>query len=356
LYKGSRKGSINAKIIDTILNDKERKNFWYYNNGISFVCRDFTVKEDVNPPVLKVRGFQVINGCQTTVCLSEAKQRAPNWGDIPEEVQLVVRFIKAPVKEVDLITLYTNSQNPVSEIQLKSNDPIQKRIKEDLAKFSQPHFYSIKEGDWQKLTASVKRSFGGRIIEMSEVAQAIYSFTKDPAFARRWKNKLFSEKYYDIFKKDISSEEIILPWRILEIINEKISIYRRGEFNKLKKEPTAFTEEEKAEVLKKEFLIYSNLIILYFIGRLIQKKYRQYSPIIAQKLLNKKLDERIARIFDYIVGVLKFSEKLEQETNKPRFLKNFDNIIALYNEIQKAVEMEHARTKKDPLKDMLPEI
>lgn len=358
LYRGSRKGSINAKIIDTILDDNERKNFWYYNNGISFVCRDFSVKDkdNVTPPILVVEGFQVINGCQTTVCLSEAHQRAQNWENVPEEIQVVVRFIKAPVKEVDLITLYTNSQNPVSEIQLKSNDPIQKRLKDDLAKFSPLYFYSIKEGDWQKLPAIDKKSFRGGVVEMSEVAQAIYSFTNDPAFARRWKNKLFSEKYYDIFRKDISEEEIILPWRILKVINEKIAKYRREEFNKFKKEPTSFTEQEKTDVLKREFLIYSNLIILFYTGRLIQKRYRQYSPIIAKKLLNKKLEERIKRIFDYIVGVLKFSDRLTQETNLPRFLKNFDNISILYNEIQKAVEMEHARTKRDPLKDMLPEI
>lgn len=355
-YKGARKGSINAKIIDTVLDDNERGKFWYYNNGISFVCRDFSVNDNINPPMLEVQGFQVINGCQTTVCLSDANQRAGNWESIPEEVQIVVRFIKAPVKEVDLITLYTNSQNPVSEIQLKSNDPLQKRLKEELARYSPSYFYSIKEGDWQKLPARDKKNFGGRIIEMSEVAQAIYSFTTDPAFARRWKVKLFSEKYHEIFRKDISIEEIVLPWRILKVINNEIAKYRREEFNKLKKEPSSFTEEEKNEVLKKEFLIYSNLIILYFIGKMIQKRYRQYLPIIAKKLLNKKLEERIIRIFDYIVGILKFSDKLRQETNLPRFLKNFDNIAALYNEIQRAIEMESARTGKDPLKDMLSEI
>lgn len=191
---------------------------------------------------------------------------------------------------------------------------------------------------------------------MSEATQAIYSFTTDPAFARRWKNKLFSEKYYEIFRKDITIEEIMLPWKILKVINDKIGKYRREEFNKLRKEPDSFTEEEKNEVMKKEFLINSNLIVLYFIGELIQKRYRQYSLIIAKKLLNKKLEERIMRVFDYIVGILKFSERLGQETNISRFLKNFDNIRLLYTEIQRAIEMESARTKKNPLKDMLPEI
>jgi hypothetical protein len=251
-YKGARKGSINAKIIDTLLDDNERKRFWYYNNGISFVCRDFVVKDNNNPPTLEVQGFQVINGCQTTVCLSDANQRAGDWESVPEEVQIVVRFIKAPVKEVDLITLYTNSQNPVSEIQLKSNDSLQKRLKEELAKCSPPYFYSIKEGDWQKLSAREKRNFENRIIEMPMAAQAIYSFTSDPAFARRWKNRLFSEKYPEVFRKDLTVEEVILPWRILTIINKKIAENRR-EFNRSKKEPASFTDEEKRETEKKNF-------------------------------------------------------------------------------------------------------
>jgi len=142
----------------------------------------------------------------------------------------------------------------------------------------------------------------------------------------------------------------------LKFINDKIGKYRREEFNKLRKEPSSFTEEEKREILKKEFLIYSNLIILYFIGKLIQKRYRQYLSLIAKRLLNKKLEERIVKIFDYIVSVLKFSERLRQETNISCFLKNFDNIIELYDEIQKATGMDSARTGKDPLKDMLPEI
>jgi hypothetical protein len=235
-YRGARKGSINAKIVDTILDDSEQQKFWYYNNGISFVCRDFSIEEHPSLPILKVRGFQVINGCQTTVCLSEAKQRAQQkWDNIPDEVEVVVRFIKAPVKEVDLITLYTNSQNPVSEIQLKSNDPLQKRLKEELAQYSSPYFYSIKEGDLQKLSAGERKTFGGRVIEMAEVAQAIYSLTTDPAFARRWRNRLFTEKYYEIFKKDIRVEEILLPWRILKVVDKEIAKYRREEFNKLRK-------------------------------------------------------------------------------------------------------------------------
>ncbi len=354
-YRGARKESINAKIIDTVLDDNEQKNFWYYNNGISFVCNDFTVKDNVNPPILEIQGFQVINGCQTTVCLFQAKDRKENWKNIPEEVQIIIRFIKAPIKDVDLITLYTNSQNPVNPLQLKSNDPIQKRLQSEIRKSSPQYFYSIKEGDWQLISAKEKRKIKDKI-ELASAAQAIYSFNNDPVFARRWKNKLFSEKYSEIFRKDISKEEVILPWIILKIINNKISHFRRDEFNKLKNSPDLFTPEEKENILSKEFLLCSNLIILYFIGKLIRKNYREYSPRIAAKLLNNQLGGRINRIFDYIVDILKYSDYLKKEKNLYHFLLNFNNINSLYNEIQKAIEMEQARIEKNPLKDMLPAI
>ena len=354
-FRGVRKESINAKIIDTILDDNERKNFWYYNNGISFVCRNFKVKGNTTTPKLEVQGFQVINGCQTTVCLSQAKEREEKWKSIPEDVQVIVRFIKAPTEDVDLITLYTNSQNPVNPLQLKSNDPLQKRLQEEIRKSSPPYFYSIKEGDWQLVLKEEKKKYKGKI-ELANIAQAIYSFNNDPVFARRWKSRLFSEKYNEIFRKDISKEEIILPWRIQKAINSKITKYRRNQLNRLKKEPNSFTKDEKEDILKKEFLIYSNLVILYFIGRLIRKHYRVYSQRIANELLNNRLERRIERIFDYIIDILKYSEHLTKESNLYHFLLNFNNIKLLYNEIQSAMERDSARNKKDPLKDFLPEV
>lgn len=72
--------------------------------------------------------------------------------------------------------------------------------------------------------------------------------------------------------------------------------------------------------------------------------------------MNQKLEGRIEKIFNYIVAVLKFSEKLKEETNLPRFLKNIDNSNSLYNEIEKQLSVDSARQGKDPLRDMLPEI
>ncbi len=353
LFRGIRKGSINAEIINTVLNSNDRKKFWYFNNGISFVCSDFTFDNEDNPTSVTVVGPQIINGCQTTVCLKEAQNSV--GGAIPEDIDVLARFIKAPISDVELITLYTNSQNPVSEAQLKSNDSIQKRLKRDFDSYSSPYFYSIKEGDWKILSKEDKQKYEGRVIDIIKAAQAVYSFLKDPAFARRYRIELFSKKYHEIFKKDTRVEEILLPWRILTVIENKIAAYRKEEFNRLKLNLSEFAEEKRKEILRKEFLLYSNLIILYFIHNLIHKRYGDYTPEIAKRLLNNQLEGRIQSLFDYIVAVLSFSEKLATEKNLPRFLKNIVNIEALYSEVEKEIEKDKAK-KKDTLGEILPNL
>lgn len=38
LVLGSRKGSVNAGIFDTLLDDQQRAKFWAFNNGITMLC------------------------------------------------------------------------------------------------------------------------------------------------------------------------------------------------------------------------------------------------------------------------------------------------------------------------------
>jgi hypothetical protein len=353
LFKGIRKGSINARIIDTVVDQSDRRKFWYYNNGISFVCSGFIFDDEHNPQKVTVSGPQVINGCQTTACLKEAKERLES--EVPEEIDVLARFIKAPIADVELIALYTNSQNPVSEAQLKSNDPIQKRLKKDFDNYAPPYFYSIKEGDWKTLSKQDRQKYEGRVIDLIQAAQAAYAFLEDPAFARRYRIELFSRKYSEIFRKDTRVEEILLPWRILAFIDKKIAGYRKEEFNRLKSSSNGFTEDKKTDILRKEFLLYSNLMLLYFTHNLVQKRYGEYTPEIAQRLLNNQLEGRIEAIFNYIVAVLSFSDKLHQEKNLPRFLKNINNIKSLYSEIEKEIEKDRAQ-KKEILAGVLPNV
>jgi hypothetical protein len=48
-----------------------------------------------------------------------------------------------------------------------------------------------------------------------------------------------------------------------------------------------------------------------------------------------------------------FSDKLRQEKNLPRYLKNIDNIKTLYSEIEKEIEKDKAQ-QKNILAEVLP--
>ncbi len=56
------KSSINKKIIDTLRDENQRKNFFYYNNGITIICDS---SEKVKANVRLLINPQIVNGCQT---------------------------------------------------------------------------------------------------------------------------------------------------------------------------------------------------------------------------------------------------------------------------------------------------
>jgi AIPR protein len=68
LFLGVRKGSVNAAVAETLNDDGERGNFWAYNNGLTFVCDDFTPGQ----ASVALKNFSIVNGCQTAVSLALA--------------------------------------------------------------------------------------------------------------------------------------------------------------------------------------------------------------------------------------------------------------------------------------------
>jgi len=361
-YLGTRKGKIgdvNNNIINTAMNDQG--NFWYFNNGISFVCTDFKLHNQKSKNLtLLVEGFQIINGCQTTVSIYEAYEQINGDEAKLNNLHILARFIKtAGAEDIDHITYNMNSQNPVNIRQLKSNCPIQKRLQKDFASNTKPYFYSIKPGDWQNLTSSEKSKFkdesGYRKLDNYDVAQTLYAFNTDPIYARNNREKLFPEKYSKIFRKDIHIKEILLSFEIQEIVKKTISDYSK-EFNKFKKNPEKFIESDQKNLKQKEFLLYSKLILLHFIKKMFEKKYKinQIHKSIVEGLLNNKLNARIKQLLDYCIAILSYSKEIEQQDNLPRFFKRPTTTNILWLEVEKEIEKDRAK-KADPL-EILPNI
>lgn len=135
-------GKINEKIIETVKNPDEAKNFFFYNNGITATCSDFTESDSK----VTVRHFQIVNGAQTVTSLVRGLGRQGN-----QNIYVLMRLIETKEKYSNAgdfannIIRYQNTQNPVRDSDFFSNDKIQLWLSSNLAEMSKktavPSFY-----------------------------------------------------------------------------------------------------------------------------------------------------------------------------------------------------------------------
>lgn len=115
-YMGNR--GLNSDISKTA--EDAPSDFFYYNNGVSAICREFEVD---NNDELIVRKLQIINGAQTVGSLSKSNPhddvavlfRLTETGDVNIEKGINSQIIR-----------YNNTQNVIKISDFRSNDDIQK--------------------------------------------------------------------------------------------------------------------------------------------------------------------------------------------------------------------------------------
>ncbi len=226
-------GKINENIDRTLKRPDGRRNFWFYNNGISIVCDDYKLNRKRG--VVSVENLQIVNGCQTTTtlganidCLSDP---APT---------VLVRIIASKDDELQRdITLYNNRQNAVKDRDLLSNDPIQEALQAAFETLDPPWFYERKRGAWKAevTTPRDRKRFGSRQINNEKAAQAAYAFHYDPGEARARKRLLFvthhddPNGFYDLlFGRSTTPQWLLVP----HLVNEYVTARKREYVRRLR--------------------------------------------------------------------------------------------------------------------------
>lgn len=131
-FLGSSKSDVNKGIQATLTNDPAA--FFYLNNGVTALCNTIDAKErKANRRRLKVRGLSIINGAQTVAAAAEVMNQ-PNPPDI-SQARVMLTLIQANADGLfgPRVTRARNSQNPVSVANFASQDPIQERLRQELA-------------------------------------------------------------------------------------------------------------------------------------------------------------------------------------------------------------------------------
>ena len=197
-YLGLNTNRVNQDIRTTLRSNK-KENFYFYNNGITMVCRKFVYnalqKEDWE---VRVEDLQVINGGQTCKTILHTLN---DHADDYSQVYVLLRLYELGEGHDELVTdvtIATNSQNPVDLRDLRANDPIQKQL--EIAVNELGYIYKRKR----------EGSATGEYIPSSVAAEAVFTIWREkPHLAKFKRNELFGKYYREIFH-DLNASQLII--------------------------------------------------------------------------------------------------------------------------------------------------
>ncbi len=212
-YLGLQGNRVNEGIRDTLHSDNPA-NFYFFNNGLTLVCNDFSYNAlQSSDYQIKVENLQIVNGGQTYMTIfktledMEAKGQNP-----PTEASVMVRIYKLPKDNEDIvlqITQATNSQNPVYLRDLRSNDEKQLRLEA-----------SIKELGFNYRRKRTDSTIKPTDITSGTAAEAILAVWRySPHQSKFMTREHFGKLYDKIYTDDLNGAQTIIAvllYRIAE--------------------------------------------------------------------------------------------------------------------------------------------
>lgn len=206
--------SINGEIIKTLKCQKERKNFFYYNNGITLTSRSKVIVSDADNKkkyqdkrTIQLSNPQIINGCQTVNAIYSVLNNDDNLDDFKETYVLlkILDFKTGDESEDTLlhekIVECTNTQNAIKPSDFTKNKDYFTSIQNEL--FNRGVLLEVKRSDKHKFSQLSK----------NEKSKLLNTF----------KNKYLDDK--STLKNSFSLEKMLLVY--LSIIRDGYTAYTK---------------------------------------------------------------------------------------------------------------------------------
>jgi hypothetical protein len=212
-YLGLHGNRVNEGIRET-LTSSSPSNFYFFNNGLTLVCTDFSYNAlQSSDYQVRVENLQIVNGGQTCMTiLKTAESLAAEGKTLPGDASVLVRLYKLPRDNEDIvlqITHATNSQNPVDLKDLRSNDNIQIQLEA-----------SIQSLGFNYRRKRVDGSSKPSDITAGAAAEAILAVWREaPHQAKFLTREHFGKLYETVFPSNINGAQVVLAvllYRIAE--------------------------------------------------------------------------------------------------------------------------------------------
>lgn len=215
LGSGKKKNKINLGIMETI--SQQPDNFWAYNNGVTALVNSYEVTSDSQGQHLSISGITIINGAQTTGAISNVESLGDAW--VP------IRFIVCQDSNIiDDIISNNNKQNEILPSDLRSNDRIQTKLREQFGPYPKLYYSGGRRSD-------VRPSRSKEILDPYVVAQSLLSFHGDCVTAYNSKNELWSDDhlYSNLFSEQLTAKHIIFCYSLSRAIDlYKLDLQKKG--------------------------------------------------------------------------------------------------------------------------------
>ncbi|ENK2327429.1 AIPR family protein [Vibrio vulnificus] len=178
---------------------EEPTKFFMYNNGMTIVARNIQAKQvNANKKVrITIDNFQVLNGGQTLRTLHNFNAKnSDNITDYLSKSELLVRIFNASENDaINKIAEYTNSQNSISNVDLKSLSTLQIQLEQLLNEYN--IIYARKNGD----TGMDDKEYRYKI-SMEQFGQILFALQGNPDKSSNQKQHIFGKYYDDIFSEE----------------------------------------------------------------------------------------------------------------------------------------------------------
>lgn len=214
-YLGLNGNRVNQGIQQTLNEESERSNFYFYNNGVTFICTRFEHNAlQAENHIVRVEGLQIINGGQTSKTIQSTLARLQNTRAGLEQAFVLVRLYQLPSEAdgmVQTITYATNSQNPVDLKDLRSNDPLQKTLE-----------LSMKDLGFDYRRQRSDGLMAVKDITVGTAAEAVLSVWRGkPHQAKFRSSEHFGKLYEEIFTQELNAAQVVIAVLLFRIAENR---------------------------------------------------------------------------------------------------------------------------------------
>jgi hypothetical protein len=198
---------VNKDINTTLSDPNEHARFLTFHNGLTILCREV---EPNGADALRIKGFSIVNGCQSAVALRK------NEAKLTDDLLVPVKVVKVGGYDslADDITYRSNNQNAINLKDLRANDSPQVVLKGQFDElFGGRVQYVIKRGE---------ASTGDVVIQNDLAAQILIALYNEEPFLAHRKFALFDQEYKKVFHPRISAAHIYLGWIIWDEVGKHL--------------------------------------------------------------------------------------------------------------------------------------